>query len=248
MNTLNEKLFEKMRNIWNMKNIILATSFLLLSSCKDWKDLPYNENQIKKDINVNDIDVTLKRNEELLYKLPINTISWIDKTPTMKITHNIHWEREISSDSKNININIEQLQDYCNNNNIQVIVSEDNKYDVLDAIVSIYFKDYLSLQWENQLWEYIFITKNKNSNGEDILTLWNDKEYINSYYLDNNQQDSLKVENVDTLIWSSIEDQWFLAEQKMNDSSLTGIEKRKRNQNYNELSTRLFDINFENTK
>lgn len=62
----------------------------------------------------------------------------------MNIVKNNDGTYSISSNIEDIQVDSTILQDYCNHNGLEdVIVTEDNKQDVLEAINAMIFKDEL---------------------------------------------------------------------------------------------------------
>lgn len=87
----------------------------------------------------------------------------------MNIVKNNDGTYSISSNIEDIQIDSTILQDYCNHNGLEdVIVTEDNKQDVLEAINAMIFKDELLNKWQEDLGVYVFNTLNK-SNTLNIL-------------------------------------------------------------------------------
>lgn len=215
----------------SMTTLILLISSMLLSSCKDNQIKHSNQNTIE---NTKDQTISYKPNTQEL---------WITSKYIMTLTQNSDGTYSISSSDINPNdISMDILQDYCDRNDMNdIIVNEENKIEIVEAIIAMWFKDKLLAEWKIKLWEYIFNTINL-SDSKNILSAWpfdnwDYNETQPEIITDNMKKKNNSIINPDTL---SIEDQYLLAEKKQNDSTLTEKERKKRSEIYNRLSTEIF--------
>ncbi len=213
-----------------MKKVILITSAMLLSWCKD--------NQVK-DNNQTPIEIT--KGKTISYEPNTKKLGIIGKYHIELIPNN-HWTYMISSTMDHVTVNLSTLQDYCNNNDMgHIIITEDNKIEIVEAIVAMQLKDKLAAEWQEELGLYMFNSINQ-SDSQNILSAWpfdnwDQDENKVKIITDTIQEKTNNIKNQNTL---SIEDQYLLAETKQNDTTLTQQERKKRSDTYNRLSTEIF--------
>jgi hypothetical protein len=117
-----------------MTKLMVLISAMLLSSCKD--------NQIKDSNQKTTIE---KTKDQIISYEPNTEELGIHTKYTMKLIPNSDGTYSISSsDIDHKDIDMITLQSYCNNNSMSdIIINEDNKIKVVEAIVSMLFKDKL---------------------------------------------------------------------------------------------------------
>lgn len=213
----------------NLTKIILITSAMLLSSCKDNPVKDHNHTTIEK---TKDQTISYEPNTEEL---------WITSKYIITLTQNSNDRYSISTSDINKNdINITTLQNYCHKNDINnILINEDNKIEIVEAIVGMERKNQLLEEWKEEIWLYVFNIMNK-SDTKNILNACFDNDYNDietEIITDNIKGKNDTITNQNNL---SIEDQYLLAEKKQNDSTLTEKERKKRSEIYNRLSTEIF--------
>ena len=214
-----------------MTKVMVLISTMLLSSCKD--------NQIK---DTNQKTTIEKTKDQIISYEPNTEELGIIGEYNIKVIPNKNWKHSISSNIDNVIVNLSTLQSYCKKNNIEdIIINENNKIEIVEAIAGMQLKDKLSAEWQEELWLYVFNTMNK-SDSKNILNAWpfNDWDYNENTaetVTDTMKEKNITTKNQDTL---SLEDQYVLAEEKQNDTTLTPEERKKRSETYNRLSTEIF--------
>ncbi len=229
MEWMNNNLSNLNSTINKITKIMALTSAMLLTWCKDNQIIKYNNTSIE---NIQDKKISYKPNAEEL---------WIHDKYTMNVSINSDGTYSIfSSKLAEKDVDISTLKNYCNNNGMSdIIINEENKTEIVEAIIAMLFKDELLSQWKEELWLYVFNTLNQ-SDSKNILNSCFDNEY-------NDIQPELITDNIphkyikstDTL---SLEDQYLLAEQKQNDSTISEKERQERAKKYNRLSTEFFKL------
>ncbi len=213
----------------HMTKVMLLMSTILLSSCKD--------NQMKYSNQKTTIETTT---DQIISYEPNTEELGIIGNYNIKVIPNQNWKHSISSNIDSITIDLATLQDYCKKNNMEdIIINENNKIKIVEAIAAMKFKDKLSAEWQEELGLYIFNTMNK-SDSENILNACSNNWYHNEEAQFEIITDSIQYNNTRSEDILSLEDQYLEAEVKKYDNSLTEEERKKRSQKYNRLSTEIF--------
>lgn len=101
---------------------------------------------------------------------------WIQHTDTIRLITNTDWIFRLQYNIKELNI--QTVQSYCDRNNINILVNEENKTNIMESLIAMVIKDKLIEQWDGDRWEKVFNYFNDSDNTNHLGACEN-LEYIN---------------------------------------------------------------------
>ena len=153
--TLMEKLTPRhpslQQKLQNIAKITTVVSSLLLSSCIDGQS---SQEKVVDEKNTKSSYEHVGQAKEL----------WLNVDYEVNMIKNDNGTYTLSSNIDDITVNSKVLQEYCLQNGLDDIrVNEENKEEILEAIVAMKRKDELLQDGQEELWLYVFNTANKST-------------------------------------------------------------------------------------